>query len=120
MTSATTVRATRRRVRASRIRSPCQHLVRTGTSVRLSWACRRLQTTATAREENDLPDYLAERILAIADHVGESSPDIERLLEQLPLYDSYAQTGYLGIGITHLILEETIARIESQLDIDIS
>jgi len=75
------------------------------------------QATQEACQENDLPDYLAERVLAIADRLVESSPDIERLLQQLPLYDNYAQTGYLGIGITHLILEETIERIEKQLSV---
>ncbi len=76
------------------------------------------QAVAEARRENDLPDYLAEQILTIAarlDAQPEPVPEVETLLEQLPLYDTFAQTGYLGIGVTHLILEKTVKQIEDQL-----
>jgi len=80
-----------------------------------SIANRLREETEKAQHENDLPDYLAERILSIADLVHDSSTDIELLLEQLPLYDTYGQTGYLGMGVNHLILEKTIERIEQSL-----
>jgi hypothetical protein len=77
--------------------------------------------TKKAQRENDLPDYLANRIFVIADNLDDrqrSCVEIETLFEQLPLYDTYAQTGYLGLGITHLILEESIARVEQFLSIN--
>lgn len=68
-----------------------------------------------AEDENDLPDYLAARILVIADRtdLGKDDRDeIEKLIEQLGVYDTYGQTGYLGMGVNNLILEKTIERIE--------
>ena len=79
------------------------------------------RATRLAQQENDLPDYLVERVFAIADCLDvktSTSPEIDALLEQLPLYDTYAQTGYLGIGVTHLILDKTISQVEQQLGIN--
>ncbi len=75
--------------------------------------------TRHAQEMDELPDYLAARIFAIADllpMVRHSSDAIKQLTEQVKLYDTYAQTGYLGMGVNHLILEKTIRQIEKQLD----
>jgi len=30
----------------------------------------------------------------------------------LPLYDTYGQTGYIGMGVSNLILEAAIRRVE--------
>jgi len=30
----------------------------------------------------------------------------------LPLYDTYGQTGYIGMGVSNLILEMAIRRVE--------
>ena len=39
----------------------------------------------------------------------------EELIEQLSLYDTYGQTGYIGMGVNNNILESTIAAIEKKL-----
>ena len=75
--------------------------------------------TSEAQQQFDLPDYLALRILAIADRLErccQPPSNIDLLLEQIPLYDTYGQTGYLGMGVNHLILDKTIERIEGALD----
>lgn len=75
--------------------------------------------TRQAQKVDELPDYLAVRIFALADllsTVRYEQRDIERLTEQVKLYDTYGQTGYLGMGVNHTILEQTIRQIEEQLD----
>jgi hypothetical protein len=77
------------------------------------------EVTVEAQDQNDLPDYLASRIFAIADRLEsgqKGSADIEGLIEQIELYDTFGQTGYLGMGVNHLILEKTIQRVEEQLN----
>ena len=79
----------------------------------------RLNTaTLTAQQEDDLPDFLAARVYAIAEQL-EGRPgfqvEIEGLIEQLSLYDTYGQTGYIGMGVNNYILEGTIVRIEKKL-----
>lgn len=76
------------------------------------------EVTITAQEQNDLPDYLASRIFAIAEQLQSLSrvpAGIEDLIEQIELYDTFGQTGYLGMGVNHLILEKTILRVEERL-----
>lgn len=79
----------------------------------------RLQmATRTAQEEDDLPDFLAARVYAIADQLSDTlglQTEIEELIEQLALYDTYAQTGYIGMGVNNYILENTLKRIEARL-----
>lgn len=73
--------------------------------------------TLCAREEAELPDYLAERLLAIADDppsYPDAREEIIQLTEMLPLYDTYAQTGYMGMGVNNLILEGAIRRLEAK------
>ncbi len=77
------------------------------------------QATVLAQQENDLPDYLAVRIFTITDQLSKTGlipSEIDLLLEQISLYDTYGQTGYLGMGVNHTILEATIKRIERQID----
>ena len=74
--------------------------------------------TLTAQNEDDLPDFLAERVYAIAEELTDSPifrAEIEELIEQLSLYDTYGQTGYIGMGVNNYILEGTIVRIEKIL-----
>jgi hypothetical protein len=74
--------------------------------------------TMTAQQEDELPDFLAARVYAIAAKLGDSpvsQVDIEELIEQLSLYDTYGQTGYIGMGVNNYILEGTIVRIEKKL-----
>jgi len=79
----------------------------------------RLQmATVKAEQEDDLPDFLAERIFTIVDNLqGQSilQTEIEELIEQLAFYDTYGQTGYIGMGVNNSILEGTLSRIEKSL-----
>jgi hypothetical protein len=79
----------------------------------------RLNTaTLTAQQEDDLPDFLAARVYAIAEKLTAGAVfevEIEELIEQLSLYDTYGQTGYIGMGVSNDILENTIVRIEKKL-----
>lgn len=77
--------------------------------------------TLTAQQEDDLPDFLAVRIHALADRLREGHQlheEIMELIEQLSLYDTYGQTGYIGMGVNSIILEGTIRRIEERLPQD--
>jgi hypothetical protein len=79
---------------------------------------RLIAATLTAEQEDDLPDFLAERVYAIAEQLkGRSGfqAEVEELIEQLSLYDTYGQTGYIGMGVNNYILEGTIVRIEKKL-----
>jgi hypothetical protein len=74
--------------------------------------------TLRAQQEDDLPDFLAARVCAIAEHLSTAhclQAEIDELIEQLSLYDTYAQTGYIGMGVNNFILEATIKRIEDRL-----
>jgi hypothetical protein len=67
-----------------------------------------------AQEEQELPDYLAAQIQSIIDHPEQfsaRSKEIEHLIEQIIMYDTYGQTGYLGMGVSSLILEKTLQRL---------
>ncbi len=71
--------------------------------------------TLQAQEENELPDCFARRILSIAEHpqrYRNSRDLLLLLLEQLPDYDTYAQTGYLGMGVDDTILRATLEKLE--------
>jgi hypothetical protein len=71
------------------------------------------QETIVAQHEADLPDFLARRIFAIVDQpLGYPLEGIRELIEQVGLYDTYAQTGYMGMGVNNAVLEGTIRRLE--------
>lgn len=79
---------------------------------------RLLAATLHAQEADDLPDFLAARILAIVGCLqGEDAlqAEVEELTEQLALYDTYGQTGYIGMGVNNQVLEVTIRRLEGKL-----
>lgn len=71
----------------------------------------------SAQRDNELPDFFAARLLAAADRPDEY-PDAEAevlaLLEMLPLYDTYGQTGYIGMGVSNGILEGALRRLEEK------
>ena len=73
---------------------------------------------ARAQQEDDLPDYLAARIFAIADSLHSCrhlQEEVDTLIEQLELYDTYGQAGYIGMGVDNVILEAAIRRLEEKL-----
>jgi len=75
--------------------------------------------TVLAQQVDDLPDFLAQRIFAIVYRLqGREAmrAEIEALTEQVGLYDTYGQTGYIGMGVSNDILEGTIRRLEQSLD----
>lgn len=75
------------------------------------------EATLRAREDNDLPDCLAARLLAIADaprNDPRADAEILALLDMLPDYDTYGQTGYMGMGVSNLVLEGAIRRLEAR------
>ncbi len=75
--------------------------------------------TREAQQKDDLPDFLAKRIFALADLLQDSHDlrvEIEALIEQISLYDTYGQTGYIGMGVNDTILEGTLRRLEEKLE----
>ena len=72
--------------------------------------------TLRAQLEADLPDYLAARVMAIAedpDRYRHQQEALEELAKQVGAYDTFGQTGYIGMGVDHLILESSLDRIEA-------
>lgn len=77
------------------------------------------KVTIRAQQENDLPDSLAERLFAIAERSNQGqAAQLQQLIEQVELYDTFAQTGYIGMGVDHVVLSATLDRLEQQLDQD--
>lgn len=73
--------------------------------------------TLRAGSENELPDFLAARLLAIADNplcYPDAGEEIQQIIDMLPLYDTYGQTGYIGMGVSDSILEKAIWRVEAK------
>ncbi|NJD91448.1 MAG: hypothetical protein FIA91_08050 [Geobacter sp.] len=71
--------------------------------------------TEAAQAEQDLPDFLAARILRIIENQAsfhDRDTAIEDLLDKVTNYDTYGQTGYLGMGVNNTILANTLSRLE--------
>ena len=71
--------------------------------------------TVRAQSEGDLPDYLAQRVLAVADNpelYPQAEAEIRALLDMLPEYDTYGQTGYMGMGVSNVIVDGALRRLE--------
>jgi hypothetical protein len=71
--------------------------------------------TETARNQQELPDFLAERIFRIIDNQDQfhaRDAEIDNLAEKVANYDTYGQTGYLGMGVNNVILEKALNRLE--------
>ena len=74
--------------------------------------------TETAQGEQDLPDFLAARIYRIIEsreRFRSRAAEVEDLLGKVANYDTYGQTGYLGMGVNNVILENTLNRLEALL-----
>jgi len=74
--------------------------------------------TVRAQAECELPDFLAERLLAVAEQphrYPQAETEIRVLLDMLPDYDTYGQTGYIGMGVSNVILEGAVRRLEGKL-----
>lgn len=73
--------------------------------------------TVRAQAECELPDYLAKRVLAVADNpelYPQAEAELRAVLDMLPDYDTYGQTGYMGMGVSNSILEGALRRLELQ------
>ena len=73
--------------------------------------------TVLAVQDNDLPDFLAERLLVVASSphcYPDAAEEILAIIDMLPLYDTYAQTGYMGMGVNNAILEGALRQIEAK------
>lgn len=67
-----------------------------------------------ARTEQDLPDYIAHDVETILKRRSDFAPreaELERLIEMLNIYDTYGQTGYLGMGVDSVILQGAIDKL---------
>jgi uncharacterized protein (DUF3084 family) len=67
-----------------------------------------------AQADQELPDYLAREIAAILDRQEEFArreAALEELVEKVTLYDTYGQTGYLGMGVNNVILQKALHRL---------
>lgn len=70
--------------------------------------------TEAAQRQQDLPDPLAARIFAIIDNPASfrgREKEIRDLIGQVNDYDTYGQTGYMGMGVNNAILEGTLNRL---------
>ena len=75
------------------------------------------RATVEASETQDLPDPLAARLHHIAEApeaYRHLEKELRELIAQVELYDTYGQTGYLGMGVNNVILEGTIRRLEGK------
>lgn len=71
--------------------------------------------TEAAQNEQELPDFLAKRIFRIIenrDRFHARETEMDNLAEQVANYDTYGQTGYLGMGVNNVILEKVLNRLE--------
>lgn len=75
------------------------------------------RVTEQAQAENDLPDFLAERLFRIVERselFDRYRGEVADLAQQVEQYDTYAQTGYMGMGVNNVILDGAIRRIEEK------
>jgi len=73
--------------------------------------------TVLAEQDNALPEFLAERLLAVASSphcYPDTAEEIQKIINMLPEYDTYAQTGYMGMGANNAILEGALRRLEAK------
>lgn len=75
--------------------------------------------TEQAQAENGLPDFLALQLLRITqqpDRYRQQAAQVGRLATMVEQYDTYAQTGYMGMGVNNAVLEGAIRRIEAKAE----
>lgn len=70
-----------------------------------------------AQDHQDLPDFLVRRIEQLLEDEPEglSQVALAELIQQISDYDTYGQTGYLGMGVNHVILSATLDRIAADV-----
>ena len=76
------------------------------------------RVTRVAQEQQDLPDFIAHRIDELIDCLEEHSVPrvaLAELIDQIADYDTYGQTGYLGMGVNHVILSATLDQTFAQI-----
>ena len=74
--------------------------------------------TILAQDEEGLPDFFAERIytlVELAKSCAGIDDEVADLAEKVSQYDTFGQTGYIGMGVDNLILEESIKRLERKI-----
>jgi hypothetical protein len=67
-----------------------------------------------AQKEQELPDYISERVKLILGNscsFKDRTAEIEALADMIELYDTYAQTGYLGMGVNSAVIEKVLKRL---------
>lgn len=72
------------------------------------------EATEAAREGQELPDYLALQIFHIIENREKFAgveEELSLLVDQVTNYDTYGQTGYLGMGVNNVILEKSLKRL---------
>jgi len=72
--------------------------------------------TEAAGNEQDLPDFLRDRIFEIIknrEQFRRLEKQVEDLAEMVANYDTYGQTGYMGMGVNNVILEKALQRLEA-------
>ncbi|MDT8440794.1 MAG: hypothetical protein RQ723_03930 [Desulfuromonadales bacterium] len=77
------------------------------------------KVTLQAQMENELPDELAARLFVIADRVDLDpalAAEIDTLIALVAEYDTFAQTGYMGMGVDHVVLTNVLDRLDARLD----
>ena len=66
---------------------------------------------------HELPDFFADRLLEIASspqHYPDTDEEILKIIDMLSEYDTYAQTGYMGMGVSNVILESSLKQLETK------
>lgn len=75
---------------------------------------RLISVTETARAEQELPDFLAREVAEILrrhEEFAGRGAELEELIDKIAAYDTYGQTGYLGMGVNHVILQQALNRL---------
>jgi len=75
------------------------------------------EATLQAQQDCELPDAFAARLLAVAEQphrYPQADAEIMQLLDMLPDYDTYGQTGYMGMGVSDGIIDGAIRRLEQK------
>ncbi len=76
--------------------------------------------TEKAQSEQELPDFLAKRIYWIIENQEKfhaRNAETGDLAKMVANYDTYGQTGYLGMGVNNIILEKALNRLEEYYDV---
>ncbi|MDY0213270.1 MAG: hypothetical protein RBR06_09720 [Desulfuromonadaceae bacterium] len=72
------------------------------------------RTTLAAQREQELPDFLAAKVFAILEDPAPfraREVEIRELIDQIEHYDTYGQTGYIGMGVDSVILTKTLKKL---------